>query len=174
MTSNDISRMIIRSERDSDIEAIFEVTKLAFENHPYSQQTEQFIVNALRAGGALTISLVGEIDGAVVGHIAFSPATISDGSRGWYTLGPISVLPACQRQGIGRALVREGVSQLESRGAQGCVLVGDPAYYHRFGFRCAPGLTVEDVPPQYCLALAFGPNQPQGTVTHHEAFAATG
>jgi putative acetyltransferase len=89
-------------------------------------------------------------------------------------LGPVSVLPDRQRQGIGQALVREGLSQLKSLGAQGCFLVGPPEYYNRFGFECVPGLTVEGVPPEVCLALAFGPNQPQGTVTHHEAFAATG
>ncbi|MBN2129078.1 MAG: N-acetyltransferase [Sedimentisphaerales bacterium] len=166
--------MMIRSERDSDIEAIFEVTALAFQNHPISHQTEQFIVNALRAAGALTISLVAEIDGTVVGHIAFSLVTISDGSRNWYGLGPISVLPAFQRQGIGQALVREGLSQLQSLGAEGCVLVGPPEYYNRFGFQCVPDLTVENVPQQYCLALAFGPRQARGTATHHEAFAATG
>jgi len=104
----------------------------------------------------------------------FSPVTISDGSRDWYMLGPVSVLPALQRQGIGQALVREGLSQLKTLGAQGCVLVGLPDYYNRFGFESVPGLTVEGVPPQYCLALAFGPKQAQGTITHHEAFAATG
>jgi len=165
--------MKIRSERESDVEAIFEVTKLAFENHPVSRQTEQFIVNALRAAGAMTISLVAEIEGAVVGHIAFSPVTISDGSRDWHMLGPVSVLPVWQRQGVGTALVREGLSQLKSLGAQGCFLVGPPEYYNRFGFECVPGLTVEGVPPQFCLALAFGTEQAQGTITHHEAFAAT-
>lgn len=166
--------MMIRSERESDVEAIFEVTRRAFENHPVSRQTEQFIVNALRAAGAMTISLVAEKDGAVAGHIAFSPVTISDGSRDWYMLGPVSVLPALQRQGIGQALVREGLSQLKTLGARGCVLVGPPEYYNRFGFESVPGLTVEGVPQQYCLALAFGPKQAQGTITHHEAFAATG
>jgi len=166
--------MIIRNEKDSDIEAIFEVTRLAFENHPISRQTEQFIVNALRAAGALTISLVAEIDGTVVGHIAFSPLTVSDGSGNWYGLGPISVLPAFQRQGIGKALVRKGLSQLKSLGAEGCMLVGPPEYYNRFGFQSVPGLTMEHVPQEFCLALAFGPKLPQGTAAHHEAFAATG
>jgi putative acetyltransferase len=97
--------MIIRNERESDVEAISDVTKAAFENHPHSQHTEQFIVNALRVANALTISLVAEVDGKVVGHIAFSPVTISDGSHNWYGLGPISVLPECQRQGIGKSLI---------------------------------------------------------------------
>lgn len=83
--------MIIRSENPSDIEAIAEVTKEAFEDYPFSQQTEPLIIRDLRAAGALTISLVTEVDGRVVGHIAFSPVTISDGTTNWYGLGPVSV-----------------------------------------------------------------------------------
>ena len=75
--------MIIRNETESDVEAIFQVTKAAFADHPHSHQTEQFIVNALRAAQALSISLVAEVDGKVVGHIAFSPVAISDGSSNW-------------------------------------------------------------------------------------------
>ena len=80
--------MNIRKEKKSDIKAIFEITKQAFENHLVSQGTEQFIINALRKDNALTISLVAEIEGKVVGHIAFSPIAISDGSCDWYALGP--------------------------------------------------------------------------------------
>jgi putative acetyltransferase len=129
---------IIRQETHSDIEAISEVTKAAFENHPISSHTEQFIVIALRAAGALTVSLVAEAGGHEVGHIAFSPVTISDGSLNWYGLGPISVWPGYQRQGIGKALMREGLLRLKTLGANGCVLAGDPAYYERFGFRSFP------------------------------------
>jgi predicted N-acetyltransferase YhbS len=99
--------IIIRNEIESDIQAISEITKAAFENHPYSNQTEEFIVNALRDANALTISLVAVAGTKIVGHIAFSPVTISDGSLGWYGLGPISVLPELQKQGIGKSLVRE-------------------------------------------------------------------
>ena len=101
--------MIIRKEEPSDIEAIFDITKAAFENHPYSQNTEQFIVNALRKADALAVSLVAEAEGQVVGHIAFSPVTFSDGSENWYGVGPISVLPSYQRQGIGTKLDRKSV-----------------------------------------------------------------
>jgi predicted N-acetyltransferase YhbS len=88
--------IIIRNEIKSDLEAISEITKAAFENHPHSNHTEQFIINALRDANALTISLVAEAGKKVVGHIAFSPVIISDGSLGWYGLGPISVLPELQ------------------------------------------------------------------------------
>ena len=164
--------MIIRNETASDIEAIFNVTKAAFENHPISRQTEQFIVNALRAANALTISLVAEVGGKVVGHIAFSPVTISDGSCDWYGLGPISVLPEYQKQGVGKALMHKGLSLLKALGAEGCALAGDPNYYERFGFKSLPELSHEGVPQEYFLALAFGKNKAHGVVTFHEGFTA--
>ncbi len=78
--------MMIREETQADIEAITEITKQAFENHPFSRNTEQFIIHALRTANALTVSLVAENDGTVVGHIAFSPVTFTDGSENWYGL----------------------------------------------------------------------------------------
>src|SRR5512139_3707097 len=116
--------MIIRNETVSDIEAITEVTIAAFRTLPISNHTEQFIINALRAANALTLSLVAEMEGRVAGHIAFSPVAISDGSLDWYGLGPISVLPEYQRQGIGKSLVHKGLFSLKRLGGQGCVLVG--------------------------------------------------
>ena len=162
--------IIIRNETESDVDAISEVTKAAFENHPYSHNTEVFIVKALRAAKALTISLVAEIDKKVVGHITFSPVFISDGSHGWYGLGPISVVPELQRQGIGKAMMHEGLSRLKALGAKGCVLVGDPSYYERFGFRNLPELVLEGVPKENFLALAFGKNKSSGKVVFHEGF----
>ena len=164
--------MIIRNETAADVEAIFNVTKAAFENHPISRQTEQFIVNALRAANALTISLVAEVDGNVVGHIAFSPVTISDSSCDWYGLGPISVLPEYQKQGIGKALMQKGLSLLKALGAKGCALAGDPNYYERFGFKSLPELSHEGVPQEYFLALAFAKNKAHGVVTFHKSFSA--
>lgn len=165
--------MIIRKETASDIQTIADVTTAAFENHPISNHTEQFIINALRAEHALAISLVAEVDGRVIGHIAFSRVAISDGSEDWYGLGPISVLPAYQRQGFGKALMHEGLSQLKALGANGCVLVGDPAYYEPFGFRSLPELTHEGVPQQNVLALAFQTSRAQGVARFHPAFSAT-
>jgi putative acetyltransferase len=168
------SNMIIRSERNSDIEAISEVTIAAFQNHPISNHTEQFIVNALRDANALTISLVAEIEGQVVGHIAFSPVTISDESQNWHGLGPVSVLPEFQKQGIGRSLVREGLSLLKALGSKGCALVGDPKYYQQFGFRNTPDLIYEGIPQENFLALPFEDNEPRGIIVFHEGFGATG
>ena len=164
--------MIIRHELESDVEEIFQVTKAAFADHPHSHQTEQFIVNALRAAKALTISLVAELDGKVVGHIAFSPVAISDGSHNWYGIGPVSVLPAFQKRKIGKSLIHEGLALLKTLGANGCVLVGDPRYYERFGFRSFPDLSVEGVPRENILALPFGNRIPQGVVIFHQAFSA--
>lgn len=166
--------MIIRNEKKSDFEVISEVTKAAFENHPYSNQTEQFIISELRAAGALTISLVAEIGGKVVGHVAFSPVTISDGSNGWYGIGPVSVLPGCQKRGIGKSLIQEGLSLLRASGAKGCVLVGDPRYYERFGFTNHPELVLDDVPQENFLALQFDENEARGVVVFHRAFSAKG
>jgi len=165
--------MLIRNEKESDINAIYDVTVAAFKDHPYSHQTEQFIVNALRVDGALSLSLVAEVDGKVVGHVAFSPVSISDGSEGWYGLGPVSVLPELQRQGIGKALINEGLTRLKLLGAMGCILVGDPGYYTRFGFKNLPDLIYEGIPQEVFLALPFGNEKGKGTVTFHPGFFVT-
>lgn len=167
--------LAIRPEAPADIDAIDRVTRAAFLNHPHSRQTEQFIVLALRAAGALSVSLVAEEDGQLVGHVAFSPVRIDAGGRetaGWYGVGPLSVAPARQRQGIGSALMRAGLDRLRALGAQGCVLVGEPVYYRRFGFAADPALTLAEVPPQYFQALVLGAPA-RGAVTFHPAFAAT-
>lgn len=164
----------IRPETGADAEAISDVTVAAFATLEISGHTEHFIVEALRAAGALTISLVAELDGRVVGHIAFSPVAISDGTAGWYGLGPVSVEPELQRQGIGAALIREGLSRLKDLGAAGCCLVGHPEYYRRFGFENPEGLAVEGVPQDVFFALAFDGRVPKGIVTFHEGFMARG
>ena len=163
----------IREERPSDVDAIADVTRAAFRDHPHSQQTEAFIIRALRSAGALTISLVAEIDGRVVGHVAFSPVEISDGTPDWYGLGPVSVLPEYQNGGIGHALITEGLSRLKDLGARGCALVGEPDYYARFGFRNRAALEHEGVPPEVFLALPFDGRVPRGRVTFDPAFHAT-
>jgi putative acetyltransferase len=167
-------KIIIRSETDADVSAITEVTVAAFKTLAISSHTEQFIVGALRAAGALSVSLVAETEGRIVGHIAFSPVTISDGTRNWYGLGPVSVLPEYQRQGIGKALMREGLSRLKDLNARGCCLVGHPDYYRKFGFRNMPGLVLEGVPQEVFFALSFSGHTPQGAVTFHSAFKADG
>jgi len=167
--------LTIRPERASDITAIHALTEAAFRNAPHSSHTEQFIVNALRQAGALHLSLVAQEAGIVVGHVAASPVAVSDGSPLWYGLAPLSVAPGRQRQGIGSLLMAAALRQLKDSGAAGCVLLGDPAYYARFGFRPVPGLVLAGVPPEYFQALALtSAAMPQGGVTFHAAFDATG
>lgn len=164
--------ILIRDETAADIDIIAAVTIEAFKTLEISSHTEQFIVAALRAAGALAVSLVAELDGRVVGHIAFSPVTLSDGTPDWFGLGPVSVLPEVQRQGIGKALIRAGLARLQARHARGCCLVGHPGYYRQFGFANAPGLTLDGVPPEVFFALAFDGRMPQGSVTFHAGFMA--
>ena len=163
--------LILRNEETSDRQAIEEVTRAAFLNAPHAAHTEHLIVNGLREAGALSISLVAEQEGKVVGHVAVSPVDIGDGAAGWYGLGPLSVLPELQGQGIGSALMRKAIEKLKSMGAAGCVLVGNPVFYNRFGFRAEPGLTYPNVPVEYLLSLPLNGEIPQGEVTYHPAFS---
>jgi putative acetyltransferase len=167
-------KIVIRNEMDDDVSTITEVTIAAFNTLAISNHTEQFIIEALRAADALTVSLVAEVNGRVIGHIAFSPVTMSDGTPNWYGLGPVSVLPEHQRQGIGKALIWEGLSRLKDLNARGCCLVGHPDYYKKFGFKNISGLMLEGVPQDVFFALSFDGRTPQGTVTFQEGFKADG
>jgi len=166
--------VVIRDETNADVEAITEVTVDAFDTLEISNNTEQFIIMALRAAKALAVSLVAERDGCVIGHVAFSPVAISDGTPNWYGLGPVSVLPAHHRQGVGSTLIQEGLSRLKNLNAAGCCVVGHPEYYRKFGFENEPGLLLDGVPPDVFFALSFDGRVPQGTVDFHEAFKADG
>jgi putative acetyltransferase len=165
-------KLNIRNETYPDDSAITEVTIAAFKTLQISNHTEQFIIKALRAAKALTLSLVAEMDGRVIGHIAFSPITISDGTQDWYGLGPVSVLPEHQRKGIGKALIEEGLVRLKNMNAKGCCLVGHPDYYRKFGFKNVSGLMYKGVPQEVFFVLSFDGHTPQGTVTFHEGFKA--
>ena len=167
-------KIIIRNEIDADVDAITEVTVAAFKTLEISNHTEQFIIEALRAVKALTVSLVAEIDSRVIGHVAFSPVTISDGTQNWYGLGPVSVLPQYQRNGVGKALIQQGLSRLKDLNAQGCCLVGHPDYYRKLGFKNVSGLVHEGVPQEVFLAMSFDGQIPQGTVNFHDGFKADG
>lgn len=166
-------RCTLRPETAADVDAIDRITRAAFLHHPHSDQTEHLIIARLRAAGALTLSLVAKQDGQVVGHAAFSPVTWSQGHTGWYGLGPVAVAPACQGQGIGAALVQQGLDQLRAQGAAGCVVLGDPAYYGRFGFAHRADCVLPGVPAPYFQVLAFGPASASGDVAYHAAFGGT-
>jgi putative acetyltransferase len=120
----------INPEQAGDLQAIREVNRLAF-----GQGQEGAIVDALRANGAAQLSLVASLDGRIVGHILYSPVQV--GGVVGAALGPMSVLPECQRQGIGSRLVRAGNQQLVEDRCPFIVVLGHPAFYPRFGFEPA-------------------------------------
>lgn len=159
----------IRDERPGDEAAIAVLTTAAFRGAPYADGTEAEIPGRLRAAGALTLSLIAELAGEMVGHAAFSPAHV-DENGGWFGLGPISVRPDLQGNGIGSRLMETGLSRLVEIGAKGCLLVGNPAFYCRFGFRSIDGLVCEGVPAENTMALCFGAETPKGRMVFHPAF----
>ena len=166
--------MQIRNEHPDDAGAIHALTREAFAQAPHSSHTEQFILDALRRAGALAISLVAEDADRIVGHVALSPVQLSDGSADWYGLGPISVAPQRQGQGVGSALMRAAIEALQARGAAGCVLLGEPGYYGRFGFKAEPRLRLAGVPAEYFQTLLLQGELPDAEVDYHAAFAVAG
>ncbi len=162
--------MIIRNETSADIDPIYQLTKAAFEGRPYAAGDEQDVVNRLRTKDALTLSLVLEIEARVVGHIAFSPAMNSDDSGPWMALGPVSILPIHQRQGLGSELITEGLRIIEGEGAVGCILTGNPEYYSRFGFEPAPEYSPVSEPSEYFQIKRFSSLVPQGHFSFDPAF----
>lgn len=160
----------IRQEAPGDASAIAALTEAAFASAAHASGTEHRIVDALRAAGALTVSLVAVEAGVLVGHVAVSPVTVSDGASDWNGLGPISVAPPRQGQGIGSALMNHALAELRRLGAAGCVVLGEPGYYSRFGFRQEPALVLPDVPPEYFQAIRFRGPLPAGDVAYHQAF----
>lgn len=162
--------VIIREEIESDSGAVAILIQEAFKDEPYSQQNEHLIVAGLRDAGQMTVALVAEQNGKVIGHVAISPVVISDGSQNWFGLAPLAVSPECQGKGVGSALANRALSLLQDKGAAGCVLLGEPEYYSRFGFRACSGLELPGVPQEYFQARVFSGDLPQGEVSYHEAF----
>ena len=164
--------LIVRFERRADAEAIRALTEAAFAGVPYADGSEPEIPGRLRDAGALRLSLVAEDEGEIVGHVAFSPASVG-GEAEWVALGPVSVRPGRQREGIGSKLIEAGLEQVR-RGARGCVLLGDPAYYGRFGFAPAEGLRWGEVSAPYLQVLVWTGDTPAGEVRFHPAFGGDG
>lgn len=162
--------MEISAERPQHVEAIRSLTSAAFEQAEHSSHTEAAIIDALRRAGALSLSLVAVDAGEVVGHAAFSPVTIDTGAGQWFGLGPVSVLPDRQGKGIGSALIGQGLGLLRSGGAKGCVVLGEPAFYGRFGFRSGSDLRYPDAPARYFQWINFAGEPVSGTVSYHPAF----
>lgn len=161
----------IRPEVEDDAASISALVTAAFREAPHSSGTEARIVEQLRRDGDLVLSLVAtNYDRAIIGHIAFSPVTISSGVEGWYGLGPVSVIPSAQRDGIGKALIERGIADMRARGARGIVLLGDPEYYARFGFRADPELIYPGPPAENFQMQVLEGEKPEGTVSYASAF----
>jgi predicted N-acetyltransferase YhbS len=164
--------IIIRQECLDDTSAVSRVTIAAFLAAPHTSHTEHFIIEALRKAGKLTVSRVATHNEEVVGHVAASPIEIDGTDEGWYGLGPVSVLAGYRHRGIGSALVMDALLVLSSAGAAGCVVLGDPGFYERFGFKASGSLRLAGVPAEYFMAVAFDASMPSGDVSYHEAFHA--
>ena len=163
--------MQISDERKEDSAAIYTLIQSAFADKDFSSGKEGSIVDALRQASDLTLSLVAKRFNRLVGHIAFSPASVGDQSENIYALGPVAVDPALRHQAIGTALIRAGLARLQAIGARACVLVGDPNYYHRFGFVGDCGLRSGDLPPIYVQALVWGEPLVGGEISFALAFS---
>ena len=148
----------IREERGNDLAAIRDVNKRAFD-----QDQEANIVDALRLDGAALLSLVATIDGQVVGHVMYSPATVGDVTGA--ALGPMAVLPQYQRQGIGSKLVEAGNQRLTDAETPFIIVLGHADYYPRFGFKRASTLAMKcewDVPDEVVMLLILDHTKMQG------------
>lgn len=129
-----IVEIIVRQETEADHGAVYEVVKAAFAGAEHTTGDEQDLVERLRRSAAFVpeLSLVAEQAGEIVGHILFTKMTI--GGRPSLALAPVSVAPACQRQGIGSLLIREGHRKARELGFASVIVVGHAEYYPRFGY----------------------------------------
>jgi predicted N-acetyltransferase YhbS len=132
---------IIRKENSFDHNWVIELTAKAFETMPFSEGDEDKLVENLRKASSFIpeLSLVAELNGQVVGHILFTPMIIDNGQQQYQSLvlGPVSVLPEYQKQGIGGKLVIAGHQKAKELGFQSVILIGHAEYYPRFGYKPA-------------------------------------
>ena len=165
--------MPIRPEAAEDRDAVFEIVKTAF-----GREAEALLVNRLRDAGQLAVSLVAAVDGGVVGHVAFSPMTLSVNPKGRRAIGlaPLAVLPELQRQGIGGRLVEAGLEQSAAQGWDLAFVLGDPGYYPHFGFMQASGHGLRwegEAPLEAFMVKELRPGglrNVSGTAGYHPAF----
>lgn len=159
----------LRNEKADDAAAVRSLIDAAFADMPFSDGTEGAVMDGLRVDGDCTLAMVAEDASQIVGQIAFSPIRI-DGAADWYQLGPVAVTPALQRSGIGSALVEEGIAAMREKGARGIALVGNPAYYSRFGFTRDHALTLSDAMDPVLQIVVLKGEPPVGQITLAPAF----
>lgn len=162
--------MQLQLETNADITAIHKLTQDAFRGRPYADGDEQEVIDRLRASNALTLSLLAFDNETLVGQITFSPASLEDGSAPWFALGPVSVTPARQGEGIGGLLIEQGLAEMQKLGALGCILTGNPDYYRRFGFQSAPANAPSNEPAEYFMLRLIAEAEPAGRFSFHPAF----
>ena len=161
--------MPIRDETEADHAAVARLHGLAF-----GGDAEARLVDALRRSGAAAVSLVAESGGVVVGHVLLSKL---DAPEGALALAPLAVLPDRQRRGVGSALVRAALARAREGGWAAVFVLGDPAYYGRFGFSAdaARGYASPYAGEHFMVApLGAEPLPVVGAVLHPEPFAALG
>jgi putative acetyltransferase len=167
-----VASLVIRAEQSADVDAVEAILREAFADHPHSQQTEHLIVHRLRKGGELVLPQIAVLAGVTVGYATFSAVGLSPAHDGWYGLGPVAVAPDFQGLRIGSALIDDGLKALKAMGAAGCVVLGEPRFYRRFGFEQGHGVTFDGAPPEYFMAHAFRGAVPTAAVSYHPAFSA--
>lgn len=166
-----IDQMQIRPATPGDHTAIHAVVAAAF-----GQPDEADLVDALRADGDALVELVAEADGAVVGHILFSPLATDTDAR-FAALAPLSVQPGRQKDGLGTWLMETGHELLRAAGVEAVIVLGHPAYYPRVGYSAEAAKTVKSPfagPSFMALALKPGALDAPVTVTYAKAFGISG
>jgi putative acetyltransferase len=160
----------IRHERAEDAAAIHDLTKRAFASMPFAGGDEQLLPARFRSADVLALSLVAETAGSIIGQLTLTPAFAADDSPGWFALGPIAVEPNFQSQGVGSSMIAAAIDWLTANDAAGCVLVGNPAYYSRFGWLPCPALAPTGEPAEYYQILPLAIAQPHAVVCFHPLF----
>lgn len=165
-----MSGWTIRPEAPGDEQAIAEIITAAFANMPFSDGGEAQLVDRLRADGDLALSLVASDGAAIIGHIGFSQITVGGQTGQWFQLAPLAVAPAHQQGGVGSSLAQAGIAAMRGKGAQGIGVLGEPAYYERFGFIRQNGIGMNSPHDEYYRWLTLDRDAPTGTVTFAPAF----
>ncbi len=151
-------KAIIRKEQAEDVPGVYAVVRAAF-----ARSREPDMVGALRDADALIVSAVAIVGGRIVGHIAFSRVMVGEQSA--LALAPVAVAPDRQREGFGAALIRWGLEECRARGERVVIVLGEPTYYGRFGFRPASQFGIEcpfPVPSEAFMALELLPDAAAG------------
>lgn len=160
----------IREEQAGDEKAIRELTRRAFEGHPFSDGDEQDVIDRLRADGDLVLSLVAESDARIIGQVTYSRAILSNGEEGWMVVGPIAVEPSHQGMGVARSLMEAGEDAMRRLGARGITVLGDSELYSRWGFRQYTALKLDGGLAEYLQVKSFGSEIPAATLSYAPAF----